>query len=840
MGASRFVGRVGSLAVALGLGTAWFAVGAAYADTGSDTASDGGTQTTHSRSVSSRSPHQARIGQSATVGPQANSRRATAVIDPIDVPGIDTELPVVPHRGPVTAAPVADIVDEVPPPAPAAASVPVVVTPADAQDAPKNDSPVVNLPPTTASVSASATAAASDSLAVNPSVTWGGKFDGKNYPGMLVGTLGATSSNPLTYETVSQPSLGGKLSTISDNIFSQATKFSKAGEFFYIPDQKALYTKDTTETFKIRVSEQTKFDQALTSIPLVGLIAGSVISLMQQIPLVNTLLAPIIGASQVVTFKVSPYSLAYSQTTSQVLPTAFTTKVKSFDGLMVSTNYFPATNVALGQVDSAPTVVFGPGLGTPGVTNPTDPNGQLGATELGSLTPGLPVLRDGKWISPDGGPSYTASTGFNVITWDPRGSFATKDTSLPGLQIDAPFFEARDTSALISWLTSAENPARSQATVVKGDPLIGMVGGSYGGGIPWTTSGIDPRVDAIAPEISWNSMLSSLYPNGNQFKTGFGTLLAGILLISGTDVNPQIYAGVLSGVLLGLIDQTGQAVLASAGPTVLVDKITSPALIFQGVQDILFPLKESVANAESLVGAGTETKMVWFCGGHGQCNVPLNPQQADRGFVDNLKWLDRYVVGIKDASTQVKAFQWYDQLGGYHSSDLLPFQAGFNKPAPLTTTGKGGPLGIWPILGGSGPGFVDGVFPLLSIGNASEARNAINLTVTPPAGSQIVGAPKVSFTYSGFGTSRTVYGQLVDETSGLVLGNIATPIPVKLDGHEHTVDIALDDIAYTTPSGGKLKLQITSSATNFENFTSFGFINIGDVTLKLPVHDQGV
>jgi ABC-2 type transport system ATP-binding protein len=674
----------------------------------------------------------------------------------------------------------------------------------------------------------------SGSLAVNPSVAWGGKFDGKAYPGMLVGTVGATSSNTLTYKRVSTPSLGGKLGAISDNIFSQATLFSKNGEFFYIPDAKALTTAGTTETFKIRVSEQTKFDEALVSIPLVGLIAPTVIGLLQQLPLVSSLLAPLIGASQVVAFNVKPYELAAGQ------PTAFTTKVESFDGLMVSANYFPATNVATGAVTSAPTVLLGPGLGTPGITNPTDPNGQLGATELGSLTPGLPVLRDGRWISTDGGPSYIASTGYNVVSWDPRGSFATKDPSLPGMQIDAPFYEARDTSALISWLTTTDNPAQSQVQATQGDPLIGMVGGSYGGGIPWTTAGTDPRVDAIAPEISWNSMLSSLYPNNNQFKTAFGTLLAGLLLSSGTDVNSQVYKGVLTGDLFGWLSDTSQAVLASAGPTVLVDKITSPALIFQGIQDILFPLNEAVTNAQSLVAAGTETKMVWFCGGHGQCNVPLNEQQADRGFVDNLKWLDRYVVGINDASTEVTTFQWYDQLGGYHSSNRLPFQTGFNLPTPLTQTGPGGSLGLWPLIGGSGPGLVPGVFPLLALGNGSPARNAINLTVTPPANSQIVGAPNLSFSYKGFGSARTVYAQLVDDTTKKVLGNIVTPIPVVLDGKEHTVDIPMSDIAYTTPSGGTLKLQITSSATNFENFTTVGFIKIGDITVKLPIHDQSV
>ena len=816
MEASRFVGRVGSLAVALGLGTAWFAVGAAAADTGStsSTASDSGAQTTHSRTPSAGSAHQARTAKpaaSTSVAQQAHSRNV-AVADPVE-PDADPQPPA--HRGPGAAARVADQARS-PLPQPAAAA--------------SNSSPAVTAP----AASASASAAASGSLAVNPSVTWGGQFDAKGYPGMLVGTVGATSSNPLTYERVSDPSGGGKLGAISDNIFSQATLFSKAGQFFYIPDATALTTPGKTETFKIRVSEQTKFDQFLVSIPIVGLIAPTVIGLMQQIPLVSTLLVPLIGASQLVTFNVKPYEVAAGK------PTAFTTKVESFDGLMVSANYFPATSVATGAVTSAPTVFLGPGLGTPGITNPTDPNGQLGATALGSLTPGLPVLRDGEWISPNGGPSYTATTDFNVVSWDPRGTFATKNTSLPGMQIDAPFFEARDVSALISWLTASGNPAKTQVAAIGGDPLVGMVGGSYGGGIPWTTAGTDPRVDAIAPEISWNSMLSSLYPNNNQFKTAFGTLLAGLLLFSGTDVNSEVYKGVITGDLFGWISETGQAVLASAGPTDLVSKISAPTLVFQGVQDILFPLSESVTNAQTLVSVGTTTKMVWFCGGHGQCNVPLNPQQADRGFVDNLKWLDRYVNGVQGDSTAIRNFQWYDQQGGYHSSSLLPFQNGFNQPTPLTTTGKGGVLGLWPLLGGSGPGFVEGVFPLLSLGNGSPARNAINLTVTPPANSQIVGAPTVSFSYSGLGTSRTVYAQLVDETSNLVLGNVVTPIPVVLDGREHTVRIPIADIAYTTPAGGKLKLQITSSATNFENFTTVGVINIGDITLDMPIHDQTV
>ena len=211
----------------------------------------------------------------------------------------------------------------------------------------------------------------------------------------------------------------------------------------------------------------------------------------------------------------------------------------------------------------------------------------------------------------------------------------------------------------------------------------------------------------------------------------------------------------LTGDLLGWISETGQAVLASAGPTPLVGNITAPALIFQGVQDILFPLAQSVANAQTLVEAGTETKMVWFCGGHGSCNVPLNEYQEDLGFVDNLKWLDRYVVGIQDTSTLIPKFQWYDQLGDYYSSELLPFETGFNNDR-YTKTGTGGLLGLGPIIGGSGPGGWRG-FPGPDDRQRQPGVECDQPGPHPAAGSQIVGAPTLSFTYRGLGTSRTVY-----------------------------------------------------------------------------------
>lgn len=656
----------------------------------------------------------------------------------------------------------------------------------------------------------------------DPSVTWN--------DGVLAGSLGATSSSgaPLSYVVISRPSLGGKLGS---GPLLPLTNFGPGGSFTYVPAVGALTDPAQSETFRIMALENSPFDQFVAGLfgDLGSLLLPQVLAVVHRIPIVGQLLTPLIGASTVVTFTVAPHAVAAGR------PTAFTYLMPSFDGTGISVNYFPALNVAAGEVSSAPTVLAASGLATIANTDPSTQFGQLfPAQQFGSLTPGIAPLRSDSWTSTDGGPSYDGGGGYNVVTWDPRGEFASQGQ----LQIDNPFFEGRDVSAIISWLTSPANPGRPQVkTDDLGDPLIGMTGGSYGGGIQLTT--VDPRIDAIVPEIAWNSLLSSLYPDGNQFKSGFGTILAAALAFTGARVNPVIYRGIVTGALTGFLTPAQQAVLGSVGPASLLTQQHAPTLLMQGIHDVLFPLQESVANAETILGNpyGTPVKMTWFCGGHGTCLDPataLNPDQDDRGMVDNLKWLDQYVAGdADDPADTIPVFQWYDQRGAYHTSELLPFQDGFNQPVPYTASGRGGVLGLVPLIGGSGP------YPLkdlpFSIANAGPALNALNVSAAPPAGSQIVGAPQLSFTYTGLGTARTVYAQIVNNTTGLVLGNIVTPIPVVLDGTQRSVRVPMEDIVYTVAAGDSLTLQITSSAVNYENLTALGVIGISDIGLDLPL-----
>ena len=112
---------------------------------------------------------------------------------------------------------------------------------------------------------------------------------------------------------------------------------------------------------------------------------------------------------------------------------------------------------------------MGPGWGQAGDTN-VEPIGFLGALDIASLQ----------------------SAGYNVLTWDParlRASRAAPSRST------APTTRARTCSGC----STGSRPAGGVQLDGAGDPRVGMVGGSYGGGIQLVTAAIDCRVDAIVP-----------------------------------------------------------------------------------------------------------------------------------------------------------------------------------------------------------------------------------------------------------------------------------------------------------------------------------------------------
>jgi ABC-2 type transport system ATP-binding protein len=480
-----------------------------------------------------------------------------------------------------------------------------------------------------------------------------------------------------------------------------------------------------------------------------------------------------------------------------------TATVKSFDGTPIHVNFFTAVGLRKGH--RAPTVMMGPGWSSPGDTSPTDGT----STSGGSV--GVGTLR---------------RAGFNVLTWDPRGFGVSGGT----VHVDNPKYEGRDVSALISWL--AKQPQAQLDS--KGDPRVGMAGGSYGGGIQLVSAAIDHRIDAIVPDIAWHSLVTSLYKNQTG-KLGWATLLYDAALIAKGRLDPLIGASYATEQAGNPLTAAELHFYASSGPGALVKKIKAPTLLIQGTVDDLFTLQEAVDNYSILRADGVPVKMLWFCGGHGICLT----KPGDTALIqhDTIAWLDHYLKGRTRVRTG-PVFQWVDQHGVEHTGGDYPLaSAGTLSASGSGTLQVNATGGAGPVIPGSGAGalgsFAANVAPAL-------ASNAVDLKFAAPHSSKlVVGAPTLTLKYSGLSTngrtSTSIYAQVIDDSSQLVLGNQITPIPVTLDGATHTLTLPLEILAATDRPGESFTLQLTPSTVAYQTQLALGTIDFSQIKIALPL-----
>lgn len=468
----------------------------------------------------------------------------------------------------------------------------------------------------------------------------------------------------------------------------------------------------------------------------------------------------------------------------------------SFDGTEIRFHWFP-TDAA---DEPAPTVLMGPGWSLAGDTS------EEGAALFGAL--GIGPMND---------------AGYHVLTWDPRG-FGESGGSA---QVNDPEHEGRDVQLLLDWVA-----AQPQAlTDAEGDPRVGMVGFSYGGGIQLTVAGIDCRVDAIVPGLSWHSLESSLYRTG-IVKTGW----AGVLVDAAAtgQVDPHTISAYQSGIETGTLSVEDRDWFLARGPADLVERITVPTLLVQGTVDTLFTPDEAVVNHEILQRNGVPVAMLWFCGGHGTCRTEAGDE--DRVGERTFAWLDHHLKG--DDSVDVGAgFEVVDQDGTSWTAPSYPPAAG----DPLTAEGSGTLAleegGGSVIDGGQvGPGILDGLVWGITPG---VANRAVEVQVDGPSeATTVLGAPTVRLTYRGTVADGErpvrVFAQVVDDERGVVVGNQITPIPLELDGQEHTVEVDLETIVQHLEAGETLTLQLVATTTAYATPRLGGEVTFDRIELSLP------
>ncbi len=468
--------------------------------------------------------------------------------------------------------------------------------------------------------------------------------------------------------------------------------------------------------------------------------------------------------------------------------------VTSSDGTPIATSFLPAAGLKAGQ--RAPTVLMTHGwAGTRTRDENAGSSEDVGATGAGPLR----------------------KAGFNVLTWDSRGFGESGGV----VTVDYKETEGRDAVALIDWLARQPEARLDKA----GDPRVGMHGASYAGGIEWVTAALDPRVDAIAPAISWHSLLTSLYRE-DTIKTGWSTLLYGAGVpaanAQGGGLDPHITSAFTTGTTTGTLSAEDRAWFESRGPgDALVSRVRVPTLILQGTADTLFTLSESMRNEAILRRNGVPHKVVWFCGGHGTCLTGTGP--AGRLEKATVAWLLRHLAGDRSVGTG-PAFEWLADDAKWRSASSFPPRAG----GPLTARGSG-TLVVNPGDAASGS-------PVA----AAPAANAVNVPVPPPgSATQVVGEPKVELTYSGTGTAGHVFAQIVDERRNVVLGNQVTPIPVTLDGQRHTVTRPLEAVAAAVAKGARYRLQVIGGSQVYGPVRSAAAIQLSAVKLTLPTAVPG-
>jgi ABC-2 type transport system ATP-binding protein len=450
---------------------------------------------------------------------------------------------------------------------------------------------------------------------------------------------------------------------------------------------------------------------------------------------------------------------------------------------------------------TAPTVLVGGPYPSPGETRPDE--------DVGDRI-GLATLR---------------GAGYNVVTWDPRGIGGSAGT----IMFDSPDFEGRDARALIDFV-AAQPDAQLDAP---GDPRIGMSGTSYGATIQYITAALDPRVDAIVPDIGWQS-LTEVLRRGGAVKTGWLAALCGLDGVRGavdgeattSDVRPVSASDELKAVCIegvrGALSTGSRRWIAAHGPAAMIAKIRAPVLIMQGTVDTLFPLDQASEAYARLRKNGVPVKMLWYCGGHVPCNTEAgDPHMLQRA---GLAWLNRWLRQDPSVDTG-PAFQWLADDGVWRSGPDYPLA----------------PIGALENAGSGELKLSERDTPARGLGRvAGASKEAVEtLLPAPRFEADIVGNPTVRLTYRGRAkpTHTFLYAQIYDDEADAVLGGLATPLPVILDGRERTIERPLEAIAEHGGPASLYRLQITAGAATYELQRAKGRVSIYGAFGSLPLVD---
>lgn len=214
--------------------------------------------------------------------------------------------------------------------------------------------------------------------------------------------------------------------------------------------------------------------------------------------------------------------------------------------------------------------------------------------------------------------------GYGVLSFDQRGFGESGGRA----HVENPRFEGIDNVRLVRRVARLPWVRKDGP----GDPRLGAIGGSYGGGYQYLGAFLmlqrrgTPVYDALAPEITWNDLNESLGPQGVVRSAWAAALSAAALPTEA--LPPKIYEALVEGSATGeWPDGSGPSgvdltrFFRRNGPSWHVAhgrRLDIPVLMGQGHTDSLFNLQQGLDNWRTALTAGARRRSIFvgYNGGH--------------------------------------------------------------------------------------------------------------------------------------------------------------------------------------------------------------------------------
>ncbi|MGW5000136.1 alpha/beta fold hydrolase [Streptomyces hydrogenans] len=440
-----------------------------------------------------------------------------------------------------------------------------------------------------------------------------------------------------------------------------------------------------------------------------------------------------------------------------------------------------------------------------------------------------------------------ARDGYAVLTWSARGFGASGGK----IGLNDPAHEVQDVRGLVDWLA-----ARPEVLLDgRGDPRVGVSGASYGGAISLLAAGHDPRVDAIAPQITYWNLADALFPEGVYKK-----LWSGILFSMGADARgdacgrftPEICALKERVAVSGRPDAAARALLEARSPSAVGDRVKVPTLIVQGQTDSLFTLDQSDAMARALTANGAPVAVDWIAGGHDG-----GDREAARVEDRIGAWFDRWLK--KDASVDTGPAFRVSRTGGVDSTDgRATLRAATADRYPglaegtraLTLAGPAqrftNPAGGAPPAVSSVPGLGGGLGGLsssLGVGLALDFPGQhARFDAAPQAEPlRITGTPtvRVKVTSTAPDGSAVLFGKVYDVgpdgRQQVLPAQLVAPVRVEDAAKGRSVTLTLPAIDHEVEAGHRLRLVVSATDLGYASpVTTAGYTVAVEGPLTVP------